>query len=407
MSPEPVSAMPDESDPFAPHVEAWLRHIHALAEEIGPRGSTTEGERRGHQYCRETLEAQGLEAKWEAYRSARSVFHPFLIVSLFMLLAFILYPLSGRASAAAAGLIALFAFLSALMELSQRDNPLRRLVPKGTSQNVAAVIPPQGEIYQDLVLIGHMDSQYTPLIFRSTGWLEAYKKFATTALVTFAVMVLIYLVGIFTQWGWIWGLSGIAAVFAVLLLALCVQAVSTPFTCGANDNATAAGLILALAGQLRSTPLKNTRLWLVCTGCEEALHDGAIDFFRRHRSELVHPKALVLESLGCAGPSWLVGEGIVLPIFPDAGLVKLAERVSEQHPELEGYPSRISGGVTEMSDSLRAGIPAITLMGLTRENVLPHWHQPGDTVDKIDPEALRRNYAFAWHYIQALDGQAA
>jgi Zn-dependent M28 family amino/carboxypeptidase len=219
-------------------------------------------------------------------------------------------------------------------------------------------------------------------------------------------MVLIYLVGIFTQWSWIWPLSWIAAIFAILLLAMCWQAVSTPFTCGANDNATAAGLILTLAGHLRDAPLKNTRLWLVCTGCEEALHDGAIDFYRRHRSELVHPKTLVFESLGCAGPSWLVGEGIVLPISPDPGLVRLAEKVAEQHPELESYPSRISGGVTEMSDAIRAGIPAITLMGLTRENELPHWHQEGDTVDKVDAEALRRNYTFAWHYIQALDGQA-
>jgi len=85
--------------------------------------------------------------------------------------------------------------------------------------------------------------------------------------------------------------------------------------------------------------------------------------------------------------------------------VKLAEQVAEQHPELEGYPSRISGGVTEMSDSIRAGVPAITLMGLTRENVLPYWHQLADTVDKLDSEALRRNYAFTWQYIQALDVQ--
>ena len=149
----------ETSEPFAPHLEAWLRHIRTLAEEIGPRGSTTEGERRGHQYCRETLEAQGLETKWETFRSAKSAFHPFLIVSLIMLLAFILYPLSGRLSAAAAGLIALGAFLSALMELSLRDNPLRLLVPKGTSQNVVAVTPPQGEIRQDLVLIGHDNLQ--------------------------------------------------------------------------------------------------------------------------------------------------------------------------------------------------------------------------------------------------------
>jgi Zn-dependent M28 family amino/carboxypeptidase len=220
-------------------------------------------------------------------------------------------------------------------------------------------------------------------------------------------MVLIYLLGIFTQWSWIWPVSWIAAVFAVLLLALCVQAVSTPFTHGANDNATAAGMLLTLAEHFSQMPLKNTRVWLVCTGSEEALHDGAIDFFRRHKHELLQPKAVVFEGLGCSGPSWSVGEGIVLPILPSASLVSLAENVAEAHPELGGYPSRVGGGVSEMSDAIRAGVPAMTLMGLTRKNVFPYWHQTTDTVDKIDTEILGRNYAFTWHFIRALDEQGS
>ena len=399
------SNVPSTDKIFTLQVNNWMKHIRVLAEEIGPRGSTREGERKGHEYCRATLSDLGLDAKWESFRSAKSVFHPFLIVSLLMLLAFILYPLAGQATAMVSALIALATFISALLELSLRDNPLRWIVPKGTSQNVFSVLPPEGEIRQDLVLIGHVDSQYTPLIFSSLRWLAIYQVFATSALISFSGMVLLYVIGIFTQWGWIWPVSGIGAVFAVLLLALCVQAVSTPTTHGANDNATAAGMVLALAEHFQQMPLKNTRLWLVCTGSEEALHDGAIDFFRQHKSELIEPKTVVLESLGCAGPSWLVGEGIVLPILPAPNLVSLAEKVALVHPELDAYPSRVSGGVTEMSDAIRAGVPAITLMGLTRENVLPYWHQTADTVDKIDQVVLVRNYAFTWHYIQALDQQ--
>jgi hypothetical protein len=392
---------------FTPQVEAWLRHIRALAEEIGPRGSTTEGERRGHEYCREALTRQGLEARWEIFRSAKSVFHPFLIVSLLMLLAFVVYPFAGRAGAIVGALIALTTLISAIMELSLRDNPLRRLVPKGNSQNVFTTILPQGEVRQDLVLIGHVDSQHTPIIFRSGRWLAAYRVFSTAALIIFAGVTLLYLMGSFTLWSWIWPVSWSAAVFAVLLLAMCWEAVSSPFTHGANDNATAAGMILVLAEHFHKEPLEHTRIWLVCSGCEEALHDGAIDFFRRHKDELHHPKTVVLESLGSAGPSWSIGEGIVLPILPTPELVRLAEKVAEQHPELDGYPSRMGGGVTEMSDSLRAGVPAITLTGLTRDNTLPYWHQVGDTVDKIDPQALERNYAFAWYYLHALDEQSA
>jgi hypothetical protein len=67
----------------------------------------------------------------------------------------------------------------------------------------------------------------------------------------------------------------------------------------------------------------------------------------------------------------------------------------------------VNGGETEMSDAIRAGVPAIKLMGLTRENVLPYWHQTVDTVDKIDVVVLDRNYDFTWHYYQALDQQAS
>jgi len=402
-APPPEFSTPDS---LSAELETWQRHIRALAEEIGPRGSTTEGERRGHEYCQRVLAGLGFEPQWESFRSARSAFHPFLLVALFILGAYLIYPLFGRVSVATAALLALVVFIFAVMELTLRENPLRKLVAKAGSQNVVAQLPSQEVHRQDLVLIGHVDSQHTPLIFQSSGWLRAYQVFSTSAFVAFAGMVLLYILGIFTQWGWIWPVSTITAVFALLLGGVCLQAVSSPFTCGANDNATAAGLVLALAGSLGEAPLKYTRLWLVCTGSEEALHDGAIDFFRQHRREMVNPKTLVFEGLGGAGPSWLVKEGIVLPILPDPELIALAESVSRQHPELGAYPSQLSGGVTEMSDSIKAGVPALTLMGLTRDNALPYWHQIEDTVDHIDPQALARNYAFAWHFIQAYDRQA-
>ena len=72
-------------------------------------------------------------------------------------------------------------------------------------------------------------------------------------------------------------------------MAMCIQADRTPFTAGANDNASAVGLVLTLAETLRTAPLQHTRVWLACTGCEEAQHYGAIDFFRRHRSESNNP----------------------------------------------------------------------------------------------------------------------
>jgi hypothetical protein len=324
-----------------------------------------------------------------------------------MIAAFIIYPFAGRSSAILAAMLAAIALGSDLLELSFRDNPLRRLVSKGPSQNVVATIAPSDEHRQDLVLIGHIDSQRTPIIFSSPRWLSAYQAFTTIAFVAFIVQVLLYVLGAITQWGWIWPASGIGALCAVLLAALCLQADSTPFSHGANDNATGAGLVLTLGEHLRNSPLRHTRVWLACTGCEETQHYGAIDFFRRHRSEMVEPSALIFEMLGCDGPAWLTKEGIIIPFHADPGLVAIAEKLAAEHPEWKARPTSISGGNTEMADALRAQVPAITISGMGEGLGQSYWHQVEDTYDKMNPEVLERAFAFTWSFLQAVDEQAS
>ncbi len=384
-------------------VSRWLEHIRVLAEEIGPRGSTTEGERRGALYCRDVLLGLGLNPQVEPFRGARSIYHPHLLAAAVMLVAWLIYPWSGRATAAVAALLSAAALASDLLELSFRDNPLRRVVPKGPSQNVVATVPPAEEHRQDLILIGHVDSHRTPLIFRSPRWVAAYTAFTTVAFIAFLGQTVLYILGALTGWGWIWPVSSVGAVCAVLLMALCVQADRTPFSLGANDNASGAGLVLALAEQLVANPLRHTRVYLVCTGCEETQHYGAADFFARHRAVFRNPAALVFEMLGCDGPSWLTREGIVVPFRADPRLVALAERLANAHPDWGAYSARISGGNTEMADALRAGIPAITLTGMGRRGEKPYWHQAADTYDKMNPAVMKRAFAFTWAFIQALD----
>jgi len=389
------------------HVESWREHIRVLAEEIGPRGSTTEGERRGSEYCRQVLARLGFAPRIETYRSARSIYHPHLIAAAALLVAFVIYPLGGRMTAGIAAAISFVAFASELMELGLRNNLLRRLVPKGDSQNVVATVAPAGKHEQDLIIMGHVDSHRTPIIFSTIPWLYTYMIFSAVAAVAFSAQVVLYILGTVTQWPWIWPVSIASAVCAALLIAMSFQADSTPFNRGANDNASGAALVLALAEALRQEPLAHTRVWLVCSGCEEVQHYGATDFFRRHRDELHNPAALVFDSVGCAGPAWLIKEGIVVPFYSDRELVALAERVAADHPELAACGTRIRGGNTEMADALRARVPAITWCGIDHHGRLPYWHQTGDTFDKIDADVLARTYAFTRAFMHALDMRTA
>lgn len=391
----------ERTEPAAP-VQRWLRHINVLAGEIGPRGPATPGESRALDYCSKSLAAAGLSPREDRFMSAGSVFRPHIVAALGIVAAFALYRFAPWPAAALATLV----LVSEVLELTLHPNPLQWVLPRKPSGNVFAVLEPAGEVAQDLVLMGHVDTQRTPLIFRSPGWFAAYRAFSTVAFCSFLLMAAGYVIGAATGgllWRWTWPASGVTAALALLLLAMCVEGDLSPFTAGANDNATGAGLVLTLAGDLQARPLGRTRVWLVCSGSEEALHEGARAFFRTHRAEMRSPRAVVLEMLGCSGPAWVVSEGIVLRVHSDPALRALAAGVAADNPELGAYPAKLEGAVTEMADALAAGVPAITLIGLTPEGKGPYWHLPTDTVDKMDPAAMARNYTYVRAVVDAID----
>ncbi len=273
-----------------PEVTSWLERVRYLSEEIGPRGPTGEGERKSAEYARSEFAKFGLTPVWETFKSARSIFQPHLIGSIGMLIAFIIYPLGGTTTAVIAALLSILVLATELLELGFQNNLYRLILPKGESQNVHAVIPPAGEHTSDLVIVGHLDSQRTPFIFRSPKHVKFYDNFVTLVFITFIIQVLVYSLSIFFPLSWAWYATIPTAICAVLLAAICIEADSTPFTAGANDNATAAGMVLTLAEQFAKKPLEHTRVWAVCTGCEEVQHYGMIDFYRRHLADLKSPK---------------------------------------------------------------------------------------------------------------------
>jgi hypothetical protein len=377
--------------------------VKAIAEGIGPRGPTREGERLGAEYAKSVLDTARLAPAWETFRSARSIFHPHLAGSLLMLAAFAVFPVAGAISAAIAAVLGAAVIACELLELGMRPNPLRALIPHGQSQNVHAAVPPKGRHERDLVLVGHMDTQRTPFVFRSPAWVKVYDRFTTVAFAAFLWQTAIFALAVFLPLSWAWPAAIPGAVAAALLAALCIQAEATPFTAGANDNASAVGMVLTLARHFARAPLERTRVLAVITGCEEVQHYGMADFYRRHRAELKDPRAIVFEMLGCAGPSWIVKEGIVVPFRPDPALVAMVEKLAAANPASGAYPSSISGGNTEMADAVRAGVPAIALGGKTREGVLPYWHQPSDTFDKMDPEVMARTWDLTLALIREID----
>ncbi len=386
-------------------IDTWFRHIEHLARIIGPRGSTTAAEAQAAEYARDTFLKAGLQPQVETFRSAISAWRLFSFACALALLAFAVYPLAGRVSAVVALAVCAVAVSAAAREIHLRDNPLRLLLPKRESANVWTIVPAAAEARRRVVVIGHLDTHRTPLLFRSRGWQRLMHVLVPAGFAAMVGLVVLFAVGVFLQTRMIYVISLAPAVVVIPLLLFTLQADLTPYTAGANDNATGAALLLTLAETLPGEALSHTEVWLVATGCEEVGCYGAAAFYRAHREELADAAVLVVDSIGGAGsgPCYLRSEGMVLPHEYDPDLLSLADAIATEQPELGAYGRRMTEAYTEGLPALQAGLHTLTLCGFTPDGELPNWHQLTDTVENIDRKALASNYAFIKELLLRID----
>lgn len=382
-----------------------MDHVRYLAETIGPRGSTTPEEARAAQYAADALRSLGLEPTVESFTSARSAWYPYVLFSALMLVGAVLFWIGGRAGAIAALIVGLFAIGCVLLELAFRPNPFRAILPKGRSQNVWTRIPPTSEVKNRVVLLGHLDTHRTPLVFSTDAWLRLFKALVPLGLACSVALTALFAAGIASQGVVLRAAALPLAWVLAVILALTVQADQTPFTAGANDNASAAGIVLHTAERLRAKPLAHTEVWAVLSGCEEVGCYGADAFARAHKAELGHAVWIALDGVGSRGrPVYITRETFLLSAPSDADLVALAERVAASHPELGAEGDTFAGAYTEGAIGVMHGFRVLTLTSAPRGAVLTEWHRPTDTVANLDVDVLARSEAFLWALLRELDG---
>jgi hypothetical protein len=381
-----------------------MTHVHHLVETIGPRGSTTVQEMEAAGYADRILRQAGLEPVVEPFTSARSAWYPYALFAGLLLIADLLFWLTGRWGAIIATMLAALAIVSVLLELAFRPNPLRWLLPVGRSQNVWVHLSPRAEVRQQVVLLGHLDSHRTPLVFSTDRWLALFKTLVPAGLASALLSLILYSIGIFVIGGpWRWLSSPFALVLLGLLL-ITLQADRTPYTAGANDNATSVGVVLSAADRLSDEPLAHTAVWAVLSGCEEVGCYGADAFAGAHRDELGDAIWIALESLGSAdgNPRYLTRETFLLTSHSDPDLIATAESVAARTPALNASAGTFSGAYTEGAIGAKHGFRTLTLMSL-RGSTLVEWHRPTDVVENVDADVLARSERFLWELLLEID----
>ncbi len=394
-------------------VDRALVHLRQLAVDIGPRPSTRAGERRAAEYCARVLQGAGLrDVRLEPFRSGRSTYAPYsLAIGLGLLGNLLTGRRPGRCGMLAAALLNGLGAGGFYAEANFDDNWMRRLLPTGPSQNVVGVVPAVGERKQRVVLLAHLDTHRTPLVYQSPIWL---KLFSTLVGAAFASLVVSGVAAGLGYWrgrpaaGWIGRLGAACQAFA---LALTLQAETTPYTAGAHDNASGAAVILALGERLVQAPLQHVEVWIVHTGCEELGAYGASALLDAHGPALRDAYFLDFDMVGLGRPTLLTREGLLRSYRPDPGFLAMAREVAAQYPGLIAGEHE-GGAYTDMGVIIKRGFRGLVIdsqlpPGHPATPYLGYWHQPRDTFDQIERDCLAAAGAFGWALLRRIDEQWA
>ena len=405
-----------------------LDHIRALSEGIGPRGSATSEEAKAADYVAEQLAALGASPERQIFLSATSAYRPYALAAALALLSLFLFWQPQPVGAAAATLITTVTLASVLLEMQFRPNLLRWLLPFEPSQNVRAVIPcqqaPQTACDEDapmgavappaqcpaaVVITAHLDTHRTPLLFRSPFWMTVFRRLMPAGLGAMAVMLALFFVGIFISAPALRLVALAPGLVLVAVVVLMDQADLTPYTKGANDNASGVAATLWLAEQLTHAPLQHTQVHLVFTGCEEVGCYGADAYFSANRAGLQNAVHIVIDQIAAAGAQPVVvrAERFLVPAHSDAGLLAVAEKLIAAHPEWGARVVNLNAGYGELSVGVKHGLRAIAFGAIAPDGSSPHWHQPSDVMDAIDESTLVRVQEMVCAFLSEIDRQNA
>jgi Zn-dependent M28 family amino/carboxypeptidase len=168
---------------------------------------------------------------------------------------------------------------------------------------------------------------------------------------------------------------------------------------GAVHNASGVAALLGLAEKFAARPMEEADVWIAATGCHETwmagmrhlLADPAID---RKRTWILN-----LEGVGAGSLHYLKTEGFMHTLHADKTLASLADTLRVGRPVQAGNLRAIP---TAAHVPLMRGMKAMTLMGLDRDGLPPHWNQPTDRISEVDETGVAETIEFSELLLRAL-----
>ncbi len=383
----------------ATRASAAIEWVRLLSEEIGARRPTGASERRAAELVADRLRRAGLSVESRAF-AAHSTFA--LPYGAALALALVGAPIWRRRPLEAAAVAAAAATLTSA-EDGLLHRPLTRLFARRESRNIVATIEPSGETRRTVCLVCHLDTSRSGLMFHRRflpvlhGWIAAQAAAYAAAIAAPALRPVPA------------GRRIVRAAYGILAAGLGIlierefRGVDVP---GANDNASGVATVATLATELQTTPLTDTRVICLVTGCEEAGVLGADAFVRDLEASAAEWRSWTFLNFdGVAAPAtlrFLRHEGVLRRWGSDPALIEAAERISSRRPELGLRGTDHNAGLTyDTTPVLARGGRAITLSA--QDWTIPNYHSPTDTVENADPDTLERAIEVGRELLAAID----
>lgn len=381
-------------------------HMTALCKTIGPRPPTSDQERRAAEYVKGVLKTLGIQqVREQAFKSQNSLGW---IAIPGMVLGVLAMPVAamGEAWSKLLGAGLLFIGVLCTWNMITAVPPFfQKLIARWDSQNVIATLPPSAEKKRRLFLIGHLDSNRqrflapppTPQMMKSSMMFMYGIS---------AMGILSLLLGALLGWDgiawWQWAIM----ILLILTLIGTITEEFQPYIEGANDNATAVSTLLGVGAALRDSPLKNTEVVLLFTGCEEVPCVGMESYLQAFPEPKETSYWIDLEMVGTGNLCYVTQHGIGYPGYkPHPEMVQLASQAASKNPALKviGKPMLI---LEEVANLRRRNHRAICIAGYNEQGYLPNWHRVSDRLENIEPATLERAACFTWALMQEIDALA-
>jgi hypothetical protein len=385
--------------------------IEELVEFDGRRPGS-DAERRASAHLRDRLRELGREADVEG----ADIWPRWpLAFALYGLLAIVGSVVSVSAPIVGAVLV-LVAALATFLEATGSVQLARRLFGRRSSQNV--VSPEEGDNPGALVLVAHYDAGQLGASFsrqleerratlgrllrRPIGRLEPF----FWSLLVVLVCCLLRLPGI--EGMWLTAVQFVPTVVLIVALPLLVDIALSGTSPGANDNASGVGVALALADRYGGS-LEHFDVWVLLTGAQESLSDGMRSFLRRHKKSLDRARTVFvnLDEVGTGTVRYTSREGLLVAVRSHVQLVDLCGEIAEDDEDGEAFGARplVNRTAGDGGAARSAGYPAVTVTCRNALDYVPDHHQPTDTTDSVEDEALDRALGFCGELIERLDAQ--